>query len=534
MKLAARVILIVVILLTLIGFILNFVLENRIDELLRSRINNQLGEEFEFDFRKSNLSLFENDFRIYNVVVSRSDSDSLKWQFEVEELKLTGFKALSFLQDGSISTDSIHINQPALNVYKLDLKPKSERKLSINDTAEDINFKIKHIRISEASVLLDPPGPELLKSGLEVDIKGVNFQGNILDVADRLASLEVHLPNITYVTPDSVYTLTAQALNISFTDSLVRVDSLKVKNNIGLTEFSRFMTWRKGLFDIEVPEMQMSLPRPYQDSGWTVSHLSLNNPVIKIMKDMRFPLPDRKTELPQEQLRSLGLKFKVDSLNLNDAQLELITRVSGSSTSDLVITDIKGVLYSLQNFNYSEPAYQLYADGKLMGKADLHANITYLYGELNPFHLNGKVEDIKLEFLDHYLRRQVGVAIASGKLDGIKFDMKGNHNGIFGEVEFLYHDLRIHIVDKDTDEDKVFLNILSDSAGDLFFYRENPHKNKLRLGRFNVERDVRKGFISQWVDGMMQGIVNSITKKEVDLKLSQEKNSKQKKKHHSR
>ena len=271
----------------------------------------------------------------------------------------------------------------------------------------------------------------------------------------------------------------------------------------------------------------MSLPTAYQDTGWRATHLTLRDPLIKIMKDLRFPLPDRRTELPQEQLLALGLNIWIDSISLENADVELLNRVSGASTSELVIGKINGYILNLQNFDINQPAYTLVADGKLMHKADVHTKVTYIYGDLNPFELSGRVNDVNLETLDLFLRRQLGVSIASGTLDGIVYDMKGNHNGIRGEVEFRYHDLKVHLVDKDTDKDKVILNILSDSAGNLVFYRNNPQKDQLRIGKFYVERDVRKGFISQWVDGMLQGVANSITKREVNI---QEAGEKQKKK----
>lgn len=517
MKIFLKVLLILASLLLLALLGMGIFIEQRLDDLLRSRISEQLGDEFSFDFRESKLNFLNNDLRILDLSLSRSNGDSLRWIFTVDQVKLTGFRPVAFVQNRLLAADSISLKSPDLEVFQIDLKPNQRSARAQVDSALSINFAIKYIRIAKAHLNYDPAGPERLESELEVDLVGIFFQGNILAMTDSLDDLKVSLPNIKYVTADSIYTIKARMLQVSGLDSLVFIDSFSVKNNVGLTEFSRFMNWRKALFDIEVPQISMSLPQPFQDTGWSVTRVRMEGPKIQIMKDLRFPLPDRKTELPQEQLKSLALKFKIDSLNLIDAAVEIQSRVSGSSTSDLVISNIDGSATNLQNFDLSKPAYKLVADGKLMRQADLHADITYLYGAVNPFYLNGSVQDIKLAVLDSYLRRQIGVTVASGKLDGIKFDMKGDHNGISGEVEFRYHDLRIHLVDKDTDKEKVVLNILSDSAGDFLFYRENPYRDKLRVGKFYVERDVRKGFISQWVEGLIQGIANTVSKGELDL-----------------
>ena len=508
--------LILVLVLTATG--IKLFLDYRIDDLLRSRISAQLGDDYDFDYRKTRLRLISNDFRILDVQIDRTDGDSLLWHFKVDQIRLTGFKPLAFINDGVLAADSISILEPRLNVFEINLQPREDRAFKNTEESEPLKFRLEHIALRNADLLYDPRGPEILRSGLNLDIRGINFRGNILNMADSLASLELNLPEIHYTTPDSVYSLYADNLNISKVDSLVRIDSFRLDNNISVTEFSRFMHWRKSLFDISVPQISMKIPQVYQDSIWSVDRINLAQPDIVIMKDQRFPLPDRHTELPQQQLMDLALKFTVDSIQLIDANIELLTRISGSSTSDLVISDVNGSISGLQNFNFEKPAYVLVADGNLMQKAPLHAEIQYLYGGNNPFTLWGVVDDVNLKFIDHFLRKQAGIAVAGGSLDGLRFNMSGDHNGISGQVECRYHGLKIHLVDKETDEEKVLLNFLSDSAGRLFFYRENPHKGKLRKGRFYVERDVRKGFISQWVEGLMQGIVNNITKKEINLK----------------
>lgn len=517
MKPKFRILLILVLLVAILGIALNFFLTHRVDDLMRARISAQLGDNYQFTYDQSRFNILNNDFRIYDLHITKSLEDTTRWSFGVKQLKLTGFKPIAFIREGVLAADSITVMSPVVEVSGIDLKPKSAAAATANDSSNALIFSIEHFRINKAALSYDPEGPEELHADLNLELRGIMFEGNILAMTNNMERMDVRLQNIKYVTADSVYTIATNNLYVSKSDKEVRIDSFSVSNNISVTEYSRFMHWRKSLFDISVPQISMTLPES-ADSIWNVHQIKLKEARIKIMKDSRFPLPDRHTELPQEQLKNLALKFRVDSIDLDQAEIELLTRVSGKNTSDLAISAINGSVLNLQNYELKEPAYRLNADAKLMRKANLHAEVTYLYGEVNPFNLNGTVHDVKLGFIDRYLRRQVGIAVASGELDGISFDMHGDHNGIAGEVEFRYHDLRIHMVDKETDEDKVILNILSDSAGKLFFYRENPHKDKLRPGKFYVERDVRKGFISQWVDGLMQGIVNSISKREVDLK----------------
>ena len=497
---------------------LNYYVNTQLDDLMKSRINQELGSDYEFDFGKSRLNLLGNDFRIFNLAVSRKEADSLRWTFTANSIQLSGFKPFEFLFNDFLATDSIVVNGPDLKVFhigKKDRKKKAENqnpKEKSSKSIDELKFKIAHIGIHNASVNYDPPGPEEFRSKLNILIREIEFEGRILEMVDNLNLLHIEFPRLAYTTPDSVYTITTDLLEISKGKNFTSLTNFKVQSNLSPTEYDRQVHWKKPLFDIEAAKIDMAKPELLEDSVWSLSWVEVQRPTVLISKDNRFPLPDRRTDLPQTGLQNMKIRFKVDSLKIDSGKVELVNVLDGNSESEIDITGIQGILTSVQNYDFSQPAFHLDAEAEMMNKAGLHVNIVYNYGDENPFTVKGHLADTKLEFMDSFLQKHLGITVSEGKLDRLDFNMNGNENGIGGTVDFRYSNLQIHMVDKETGKDKELLNFISDAAGGLIFWKNNPTNEKLRTGDFYVQRDVRKGFISQWVDGIMQGILITVSK----------------------
>jgi hypothetical protein len=512
----------------------------RLDDLMKSRISQQLGPEFSFNYSSSNLNLLRSGFQIRNLSISRSHADSLRWSFSADKIKLSGFKVFNFLFDEILATDSIIVDAPDLKVFQLKSgnsnRIEQDEKLD-QESLDELKFKIKHIGIRNASLKYDPPGPEIMESGMNILVRDVSFQGYILEMVDSLDRLRIEFLNLSYTTPDSVYTVSTDLLRISKSKNFTSFNKLKLKSNLSPTEYDRLMHWKKPLFDAEIEKLEMARPELSPDSIWVLSWLRVSKPNITISKDDRFPLPDRRTDLPQTALKHIGAKFRIDSVKIDSAKVELINVLSANRESEILITEINGVLSSVQNYNDEQPAFNLDAQARLMDKVPLQTSITYSYGDKNPFYGSGHLEDTKLEFMDSFLQKHLGIKVTEGQLDQLSFNVEGNEDGIGGTVDFRYENLQIHLVNKETGKDKELLNFLSDAAGGLVFWKNNPTKEKLRTGEFYVERDVRKGFISQWVDGIMQGVLVTVSK--VDpMKIKsmghKEKHKKHEKNHHNK
>jgi len=540
MKKSLKIGLIALGIIVLLSVALNYYIKNQLDDLMKSRISQQLGPEYDFTYRKSRLNFLGNRFRIVDPSISKSDSDSVRWSFQANGILLSGFGVFDFILNDVLSADSIVVNNPDVKVFQLGRssnKKRSKQDASPEKSLEELDFKIGHIGINEASLKYDPPGPEIMESKLNISIRDISFQGYLLQMVDSLKRLHIEFPGFIYTTPDSVYTVTTDLLEISKRKNFTSLTNFKVASNLSPTEYDRKMHWKKPLFDIEARKIELSRPELLEDSIWSLSWLKVQNPQILISKDDRFPLPDRRTDLPQTGLQNMKVKFKVDSVRIDSGKVELISVLEGNRESEIDISSIQGYLTRVQNYDNNLPAFNLDAHANMMNKAGLHVNIVYEYGDLNPFTLTGYLEDTNLEFMDSFLQKHLGITVAEGQLDRLDFRMNGNENGIGGNVDFRYNNLQIHMVDKETGEKKEFLNFLSDAAGGLIFWKNNPVNENLRTGNFYVERDVRKGFISQWVDGIMQGILVTVSKvdpgKIKNMKKSEKKDKHHNKKHHT-
>ncbi|HKK38222.1 MAG TPA: hypothetical protein VJ949_02265, partial [Cryomorphaceae bacterium] len=312
------------------------------------------------------------------------------------------------------------------------------------------------------------------------------------------------------VNPDSTGVFRFKKLTKDKSGQL-QIDSISYSPEMSLKEFSSYHGWRKSRNTIQVQKIIAELPDLRADSIYAFSKIRIVEPKVLLEKDFSYGLPDRKTKLPQEMFLALGITFDLDSLLVEKGKLEVKLQQKNGLVAELTLEDISANA-GAQSFNQDSTAFHFAGQALALGGSLLKVQSAYQYGAQNPWDLSGSLADTDLEFLSSFLRKMAGVEISSGKLNELKFDMEGNNQVNTGVVTFLYDSLSIKAVDKETGEKKVVLNALADVLGALVFWKNNPKDGNVRKGNFSIERDVRKAFPSQWIDGLLAGVIESVAK----------------------
>jgi len=281
------------------------------------------------------------------------------------------------------------------------------------------------------------------------------------------------------------------------------------------------------MLHLGISEIKASIDLDQFPDPIRVPFCSVDGAQLEVNKDKRWPFPDRVTPLPQEMLTALPFKIQLDSISISNAYVQLNLIQESGEKAPLSIENID-VTISAQNLNEAKPALVLNSTQKVMGKVPSTISTTYQYGDDSPFEFALTMENSNLEFMSDFLQKSIGIRITDGHSNRLSLEMTGNKYASEGKVLFEYTDLSIAAVDKETGKEKKILNMLADVLGSIVFWKENPAKGGYRNGTFSVKRDVRKAFLSQWVDGLEAGVVNIVAK--VDpLKVRSKKKRKEKK-----
>lgn len=492
-----------------IFFFCRYFVQSKIDSFLKQEINAKLGETYTFDYQGSEWRVFDGSLAIKNLFLKRNSTDSTSWKVEVDRAEMFGFNPLPFIRQKIFRVDSVLIDSPSIKITNFNTEARKEDG-SESENSNPAQISFGKIFLNEGHLVYDPDGPEHLETKFRFETTNFSIDkgriGNVL----TWENAEVELGDVFYQLSDSIYTAEIDQLTYGSQSGDFTFSNTRLSSRLNITEFSREHGWRKGMFAAEIPKIIVSKPVNFSDSIGFIPMVELFNPRVNLKKDQQFPLPDRITELPQTFLATSELCFEVDTVRVNNGAFTVNITHDSNSESEITFEEVNADLSNFQNTQPSMPAYSFTAEALFMGEARLNLETSYHYGNLNPFDIQGRLSSVSLSFMDEFLQRSAGVEITEGELQSLEFKMNGNDFGVSGDVEMRYQNLKLDVVDKETREKKKFLSKLADLLGGLIFWKENPDKSELRIGIIELERDVRKGFVAQWVDGLLDGVISTI------------------------
>ncbi len=486
-----------------------YFIESKIDHFLKSEIRKKLGDEYTFDYQATEWSVFESSVAVKELLLEKKSSGTSNWKVEVNLAKMFGFKPLVFIKENAFRVDSVLIGSPEIKITNFNTSgQKKESKGIDEETSAEISFG--RISLTEGRLTYNPEGPENLQTGFEFETTDLTIDqeriGNILTWKDAF----VILNDIRYNFSDSVYQARVERITYASQSEEFSILNTSLTANQGISEFSRKFGWRKGMFSAEIPEITIEKPVNFSDSVGFIPKIHIQKPRAGLKKDLGFPLPDRITDLPQMLITDLSPCIQIDSIEVSDGEFIVGIKHENGNETELYFSDIHAQLTNFQNVKPDLPAFTFNADAIFMNEAELTLSTSYTYGNLDPFTISGNLQSVSLSFLDEFLKSSAGVELKEGVLHELDFAMNGNTYGVSGTVDMEYSNLSLNLVDKDTHEKKKFLSKVADLLSGLIFWKENPDNNQFRTGIIEMERDARKGFVAQWVDGLLDGIIHSI------------------------
>ncbi len=512
-KLLRTIIFILLAVVFVIGISIFLNAESRAEEFLISKIDEQIGEEFHFNFDESDWGFFNRSVSFRNIELSRTKGDSLIWESSIGQIDLYGFGIYEFLVGQVYRMDSLTLTSPVINLFDLRSSIDSSHTPHHGVLKKvAIDFGVQKIQVKNGKLTYDPHGPEYLSAKYSSRVVDLQIDGNGAPINNYVDNAEILISDVHYVTPDSLSTIEIGKMGTRLDEKAFVATDLSVKSNYSISEYSALYNWRKAMFEVEVDTLTVDMSELVNWSELLIPSVKMSGLNLAVSQNLRFPLPNRVTELPQSMVRKTELLFQIDTVIFENSRVDYVAYLNHNQVSETKLTGINAELAPLQNTDLQKPLFSLEASSTLYGAAPLTFQAVYHYGENDPFEFSGSVGRTKLEFLDDFLFNAAGIEIASGALDRLDFSVSGNKYGTTGYSDFYYQDLEIKALNQETGKYKVGLNTLSNVLGGLVFWKSNPAHDQYRRGNFQMQRDGRKGFVSQWIDSILEGIIATVSK----------------------
>lgn len=254
----------------------------------------------------------------------------------------------------------------------------------------------------------------------------------------------------------------------------------------------------------------LDLNRFISDTTLYIKSITIQRPQTSAYRDKNKPFEHGIIKpLPVTMLKSIGMRFKVDTVNVVDGILRYTERSDKTQdTGTIFLTRISASLYPVSNMlNGPTDTLRLKAESYLMGVAKSTARFRESYSDsLAGFYLSLRMSPTDLTILNPALAPLLSVKLTSGFLDTISLRAVGREYLSLGEMKMFYHKLHVQFL-KNGVEKKTLLTSLMTFAANSFVVKTN---NKKRKGVIYFPRDREKAIFNYWVKMALSGMASSV------------------------
>jgi len=323
----------------------------------------------------------------------------------------------------------------------------------------------------------------------------------------HFADVKTGIDNLDIQTADSTYHITMESFNVRYDKKSVELCNLSFKPNISDAALQKKYPYRKENFAGTIGNIQISgvnFDSLIYKRKIVIDEILLDDVSASIYKDLTKPFPpDHRPEYLGQQIKAIAWpviihQIKATHVNLVNTEVKPDGGIGKANIrrASLTIEHITN-LPTVENLTVSADAY-------VENKAHAYLRLGFDYNKPQ-FSIDGKVEKFDLTDLNALTNSYAPVRIKEGIADGITFSGMVFKTGSTGTMKFLYHDL---VIDMELEDKAEWKSLVLGLVANTYISSSNPSSANLpeRVVHFEVERDMRKGYLSMTIKSILDGV----------------------------
>ncbi len=483
-------------------------------------------------FSTSN-SLLEGSGLYYSNNTGKPEKDRDKLKVDIDEFKVTNLDVLAIFNDKYIDLGDITLTRPylALEQIKKDKKSGTDKKSAGYVYPLDSTL-IRSVHINSLAInggktrLITMDSAE---SNHELYIGGINILVNDIGMAPRklhtistnsfVKSFNLEIGNVRYDLPDNLNRIQIGGISLNSQDTSLIISDFEFIPKIGKYEFGPAKGFQSTWMRIKNKRIKINnlhINKMLFENKLFASSIIVDDLQMFMFRDKRVPFVEIYKPLPQERLQKMALGLKLDSLFLNDGNIVFQQFAEKSKVpGEVYITGLNARIFNITNDSATllkKPKMFLEARGAFADKGDINLQVVFDLVDTNRvFYMGAVVANLDLTEFNRMLVPTVFVKIKSGYDKNLILTAKANNEYSYGEMKFYYDDLKIALLNKETETPKGVGNALGSFFANSFFIKtNNPNLLSVRKGEIFFERYKYKSIFNYWVKIFLSGVVTSI------------------------
>ena len=367
---------------------------------------------------------------------------------------------------------------------------------------------VRKISVKNSNITYESKNQPLTFNDLNATVNQLELVENTAKngMAVKVKDYALSTRNFVYKTKFYKMNVAALALNKNKID----VNQFTMTPLVSRAQFIRMIPVESDLYDIKVNSIsaQGNWDLFSENKFINASNVTVNSANANIFRS-KIPADDPKIKpLYSRMLRSIKVPMYVSNLNLKNSILEYEEDTPKSSgPGKLTFSNFN---MNVKNLNSAKMKgkptnVQIKIDCMFMKSSPLSVNWGFNTADLGDhFTIAGNLDNIPATALNSFVVPYLSVS-ATGTIQQMLFNFKGNPKGIGGTFNIKHKDLKISILDKNSKEKKGVLSAVAN-----IFIKTDSGKFPESVVVEGVERDPTKSFFNMFWKGVEDGLKKTL------------------------
>jgi hypothetical protein len=410
------------------------------------------------------------DTAVYRRLRETQRAPSLLYTLSAERIHLRYFKVWRYFSKKELSAGALALQNPSI-VLQQDLRNRDTsrpynayerlsgriRSLSIGTLALD-STNLKYVRIKQdgSRAITQLHHLSILVNDLLIDSLAVNDPSRFLYAHNYTLGLR----DYAHRTPDSLYSMNLRQISYNAAEKTLRIGQFSVEPRYNRVEFDRRGKTQRDRFEVKLNNIAVRNLDPQallEEQRLIAQRVDIGSGNFHIYRNRNLPMPpgNKLGRYPHQLLQKLNVPVSVDTLTGQRVDL-LYTEANPKTQQEgtIVFRQLSGNFRNITNIDSlvkKNPHCIAELDAVLMKSGMLQTHFDFSLDDRGGgFTVSGQLKNMDGRQLTPVTRPLSMVEIRSCQIRDLSFRIKGNEKSASGEVKFIYNNLRVSILKKDT------------------------------------------------------------------------------------
>ncbi|WP_404984598.1 hypothetical protein ACI513_13860 [Chryseobacterium sp. M5] len=367
---------------------------------------------------------------------------------------------------------------------------------------------VRKISVKNSNITYESKNQPLTFNDLNATVNQLELVENTAKNGMAVKVKDYALSTRNFVYKTKFYKMSVAALALS--KNRIEVNQFAMTPLVSRAQFIRMIPVESDLYDIKVSSIsaQGNWDLFSENKFINASNVMVNSANANIFRS-KIPADDPKIKpLYSRMLRSIKVPMYVSNLNLKNSILEYEEDTPKSSgPGKLTFSNFN---MNVKNLNSAKMKgkptnVQIKIDCMFMKSSPLSVNWGFNTADQGDrFTIAGNLDNIPATALNSFVVPYLSVS-ATGTIQQMLFNFKGNPKGIGGTFNIKHKDLKISILDKNSKEKKGVLSAVAN-----IFIKTDSGKFPESVVVEGVERDPTKSFFNMFWKGIEDGLKKTL------------------------